>query len=132
MVCVVVGVKVVGVKVVGVEVGVVWCVLCVLRWLCVCDVCSGVFGCVVFWCVYTWCCVVVWCRVWLCGVVCLGACKHVVLCVVLVCVVVCACGVVVRVCGEAWHAENPPCVDSKRLRAYRQHVSVCIGNGPAC
>ena len=28
-------------------------------------------------CVYTWCCVVVWCRVWLCGVVCLGACTHV-------------------------------------------------------
>ena len=26
-----------------------------------------------------------------------------------------ACGVV---CGETWHAENPPCVRSKRLRVY--------------
>ena len=27
---------------------------------------------------------------------------------------------------------DPPCVDSTRLRAYRQHASVCTGNRPAC
>ena len=26
----------------------------------------------------------------------------------------------------------PPCVESKRLRVYRQDVSACTGNGPAC
>ena len=29
------------------------------------------------------------------------------------------------VCGAAWHAENPLCVDAKRLRVYVQDVSVC-------
>ena len=37
----------------------------------------------------------------------------------------------VRVCGTAcvvWHAENLPCVDSKRLCVYIQNVPVCAGN----
>ena len=46
---------------------VVVCCACVLRWLCVCDVCCGVCGVVVFLCLYMWCCllcvhvVCVWC-----------------------------------------------------------------------
>ena len=105
-------------------------VVCVVLFLCVVCcffVCVHVVSCVVVWCcVYMWCCV-------LCGVVCgVG-----VVCVVWV-VSVCACGVVVHVvwcgvvCGEAWHAENPLCVRSKRLRVYGQDVSVCTGNKPAC
>ena len=65
------------------------------------------------------CVLVLWCAV------------SVSLCVVLVLVLVCNvwCVVCVRgvccvcavwcvcvVCGAAWHAENPPCVGSKRLR----------------
>ena len=38
-------------------------------------------------------------------------------CVYVVVVVVCACGAV-------WHAENPPCVHSKRPRVYRHHGDV--------
>ena len=97
--------------------GVVWCACaCALRWLCVC-VCCGVCGVLFFLCVHVVLCVVVymWCVV----------------------VYMCACGAVVRVvwCGvvcEAWHAENPLCVRSKRLRANGQDVSVCTGNGHAC
>ena len=123
----VVGVKVVGVKA-GVKVGVVWCVLCVLRWLCVYDVCCGAFG-FVFLCVYTWCFVVVWCRVWLCGV-CLGACTHVVLCVVWVMrVCVCVC-VVVRVCVWlcVWHG----LARGKKARVLIQHASLRTVSTPPC
>ena len=43
--------------------------MCVLTWLCVCDVCCGVY--VVLWCGVVLFCVV-WCGVVLCGVVRLG------------------------------------------------------------
>ena len=55
--------------------------------------------------------------------------------VVCVHVVLCLCGVGVVcvhvVLCEAWHAEKPPCVRSKRLRVYGQDVSVCTSNRPA-
>ena len=113
--------------------GMVWCVyvVCgvrVLRWLCVCDVCGG---CVVVVCCVVLCVVVrvvVWCCVWLCGVVCGCACGCVVLCVVVRVVWWCVC----VVCGEAWRTENPPCVDSKRLRVYCQDVSVCTVRTSPC
>ena len=54
-------------------------------------------------------------------------CWVLVLCVYMWCCVLC----VQVVCGEAWHAENPPCVRSKRLRVYGQDVPVCTGNRPA-
>ena len=55
-------------------------------------------------------------------------CGCVVLCVVVRVVWWCVC----VVCGEAWRAENPPCVDSKRLRVYCQDVSVCTVRTSPC
>ena len=67
----------------------------------------------------------VWCRVWLCGVVCLGACTHVVLCVVWavrVCVLWCVCVCVCVLCVVVW------CVarlgTRKTLHVLIQHASV--------
>ena len=94
--------EVVGVKVFGVKVGVV-CFVCVLRWLCVCDVCCCVVGWGVVFCVYVytrgvvWCGVHMWCYVW-CGVVWCGV--HM-WCGVVGCVYTCGvmCGVgFARVC----------------------------------
>ena len=45
------------------------------------------------------------------------------MCVCVVCVVCGLCGV----CGAAWHAEEPPCVGSKRLRVLVQNASACTG-----
>ena len=52
---------------------------------------------------------------------------------IVMCVVVCTlcCGVV-WCGGAACHAENPPCVDSKRLRVCVQDASVCTGKTSAC
>ena len=92
---------------------VVWCGMCGVRVVCV-YVCICVCVCVLTWlCACDVCCfvlcvvvlyvlLVVWCCVVLCGVVRLGMRK------------------------------TPPCVDSKRLRVYVQHVPVCTGKTPAC
>ena len=78
--------------------------------------------------------------IWCCGVLC---------CVVMcdvgagvgvqceVCGVCSVCSVlsvlsVLSVCGAAWHAEKPPCVDSKRPRVYVQNVSVYASNTRTC
>ena len=79
----------------------------------------------VFWCCDVLCCVV------MCGVgagvgaecVVCGVCAWCAWCVLLRFVVVCV-GVCVGVCGAAWHAANPPCEGSKRIRVYRQHAHV--------
>ena len=73
-------------------------------------------------CVYIRCCV-------LCVHV---VCGFGVVCVCMWCCVLCGLCLCVRVVCEAWHAENPLCVRSKRLRVYGQDVSVCTGNGHAC
>ena len=94
----------------------------------VCDVCCGAFGCVVFVCVCTRGVVL------LCGVVCLGACTHVVLCVVwvlrvcalwCVCVLwcVCACG-----CVCVWHGLER----GKKARVLIQHASLRTVSTPPC
>ena len=78
------------------------------------------------WCVVVYCCVcryvLCWCWCWcaMCGVWCAW-------CVRGVC-----CVVVLSVCSAAWHAENPPCVGSKRLRVKVQNASVCTGKTRAC
>ena len=62
-----------------------------------------------------------------CDVVCVVACGCVVCvvwCVVLCGVVWCVCGVC-GVCCAAWHAEKPPCVDSKRLCVDSKRPRVC-------
>ena len=121
---------------------VMWCA-CVLRWLCVCDVCCGVCVVCCFLCVYMWCCVLFGlCVCAWCG----GACGVVVsdvLCVVVWCLwcqVCCVCAVwwcVCVVCGAAWHAEPPPLpvcrfktspfVRSRRLRVFRvQHAGLLL------
>ena len=41
------------------------------------------------------------------------------------CLRVVLCGVCGVVCGAAWHAEKPPCVDAKRPRVYRHHAHMC-------
>ena len=106
--------------------GGVWCVVCVGVCVLVCAVVYVLRVCVwdvrfVFWCCGVLCCVVmcgvgagdgVQCVV--CGVS--GVCAWRVLCV--------RCGVC-GVCGAAWHAENHPCVGSKRLRVYRQNARMC-------
>ena len=56
------------------------------------------------------------------GVLCVCSC-------VLVCGLWCLC-VMCVVCGAAWHAENLPCVGSKRLRVLVQNTSVCTGETP--
>ena len=119
-----------------------WCCVCLCR-----------VGVCMWCCVWMWCCVCMWCCVWLCRVgvsvslsVCMWCCVWLcrvgvcMWCCVCVCVVVCVCvlcgvsvGCVVLffvcVCtcgvGEAWHAENPPCV-------YVQNASVCTVRTSPC
>ena len=76
-------------------------------------------GDVLWWCDVVWvmCCgsvvvVCVWCVLWWCVLFVLWCC----------CVLWCV------VC----HAENPPCVYTKRLRVYVQNVSVCAGTTRTC
>ena len=38
---------------------------------------------------------------------------------------ICVC-LVCGMCGVVWRAEKPPCVHSKRLRAYRHHAYMCF------
>ena len=83
--------------------------------------CGGVGCCLLCVCVYTWCRVVAWCRVWLCGVVCLGACTHVVLCVVW------AVRVCVLCCGVRHGLAR-----GKTLHVLIQHASVRTVRTPPC
>ena len=56
-------------------------------------------------------------------------------CVCVVRCAVCVCLCLCLVCGcwcVMWHAEKPPCVDSKRLRVYRQHARMCLNMRACC
>ena len=61
---------------------------------------------------------------WLCGARAESVCG--------LCVGLCLWCVVYVVCGAAWHAEENPCVGSKRLRVSVQNASMCAGKTPAC
>ena len=97
---------------------VLWCVWCVVF-----------FVCVYMWCVVLVLCVYMWCWV---------LCVHVVCGVGVVCVHVVLGGACGGACGVVWCVvklgtrKTPLCVRSKHLRVYGQDVSVCTGNGHAC